>query len=288
MRSQIRFGFTMVELLIVLGIIVLLVSILLPALSAAREHARRVRCVSNLRQLTMAWLMYADEHKGHFCSAETQSTTAVKVFNTSKDSPWIDYHIGVDLDKSGPLGVGFWSWIADGKDAHDIPTGMLWPYLRHPQVYQCPNKVDPPNTWYAINAMLAGRVGTPLPYFTLGQLKHADRVFVFIEAQTHAEDGDGDFDADDVAIAGGRLHGGFGSPIYPDGYCQPLGLYHRLGSTNGTSISFADGHAIFWQYSSDNTTAVNGNHDAIRLDRSNPDVRQLMGWSGGPIPPGVQ
>ena len=56
-------AFTLVELLVVIGIIAALTAILLPALSAARETARRAVCLSNLRQLTAAWLMYAQEHK---------------------------------------------------------------------------------------------------------------------------------------------------------------------------------------------------------------------------------
>jgi prepilin-type N-terminal cleavage/methylation domain-containing protein len=53
-------GFTLVELLVVIGIIALLVSILLPALAAARIYARGVQCESNMRQLYYGYVMYAD------------------------------------------------------------------------------------------------------------------------------------------------------------------------------------------------------------------------------------
>ena|SRR5579863_6779110 len=64
-----RRAFTIVELLVVIGIIVLLIAILLPTLSRAREQANQTKCMSNMRQLGLGFIAYAGRHQqgGFIC-----------------------------------------------------------------------------------------------------------------------------------------------------------------------------------------------------------------------------
>ena len=66
-----RRGFTLIELLVVIAIIALLMAILMPALQRVRKQARAVVCKSNLKQWGAVFLMYTDDHNGHFMSGRT-------------------------------------------------------------------------------------------------------------------------------------------------------------------------------------------------------------------------
>ena len=83
-----RQAFTLVELLVVIGLIAVLVSLLLPVISKARSAAQSAACLSNLRQMGTAWTMYTSENRGRLMDYVWNSPT-------QPDRAWSGYWLGV-------------------------------------------------------------------------------------------------------------------------------------------------------------------------------------------------
>jgi prepilin-type N-terminal cleavage/methylation domain-containing protein len=83
-RFSIPGAFTLVELLVTVAVIAVLAGLLLPALTSAHERARRVHCVSNLRQIHLAITMYADEHQDWLPTTFEVKKTVLKADELAK------------------------------------------------------------------------------------------------------------------------------------------------------------------------------------------------------------
>jgi len=112
-------GFTLVELLVVIAIIALLMGILMPALSRARDQAKTIVCRSNLKNLALGWVMYVDDNEGNLIEGETSDDSKPLL------TGWAKYAMGSETD------------FVD-REKEGIKNGNLWPYIRNLDVYNCP------------------------------------------------------------------------------------------------------------------------------------------------------
>ena len=202
-----RRAFTLVELLVVVGIVALIVGILLPTMSRARGQARSTACVANLRQLALAAQHYALHNGGRFPVAK-----------------W---------------GADFWDFsIVNGKP---VP-GLLWRGHSDLRVQQCPgfdgraNSLDP-HTGYNYNTSYIGHgqgetVEAPAK---LDQVRDPGRTALF---------GDGEWAAGANKFMRAPLrHAGLDETLPSVRAAGTQGFRHR-GATN---VAFVDGHVESWR-----------------------------------------
>ncbi|MCK4914118.1 MAG: type II secretion system protein [Planctomycetes bacterium] len=119
-------GFTLVELLIVIGIIALLMAIMVPALNRAKEHAKNMVCKSNLKQYGIAGRMYIDDNDGFFASPHF-------FLQAKRDS-------NGNLDLNAIL-IGSCQWCneANWLDLQKVnEMGFMWPYFKNVKLHLCP------------------------------------------------------------------------------------------------------------------------------------------------------
>ena len=124
-------GFTLVELLVVIGIIALLISILLPSLNRAREAANSIKCLSNLRQLGLATTLFAADHKGFMptCSSDDLARQ-----NDPNHFKWAYRTSGNIMDSYSSLVAYMGRKFGDDNAFMNLPAGQS-------RVFQCPSDV---------------------------------------------------------------------------------------------------------------------------------------------------
>ncbi len=109
-RTHASQGFTLIELLVVIAIIAILASMLLPALSKAREKARQISCTANMKQLSLGQLMYAGDFDGY-------------IFASTK----------------GATGDTYGTWTKAQGEGQYMALSFYYPYINDKKVFQCPS-----------------------------------------------------------------------------------------------------------------------------------------------------
>jgi len=252
-------AFTLLELLAVIAIIAILAGILLPALASARERSRGIYCLSNTRQLTLAWQLYADDHDSllpyNLVMAGTTFRTNINWVNNVMD------------------------WYVTSSDNTNLATiteASLGSYVAGmTAIYHCPSdhalSADQAAAgWsgrirsYSMNAMVGnagtasltgGNVNNPgyKQFFKIEQMPRPSDIFVFLDEHPDSIN-DGYFiDRDGVPAVGWSASS------------VPNNEWHDLPASfhnKSAAFSFADGHALLHHWSSSTTVIPAAAHAA--------------------------
>lgn len=229
-------GFTLIELLVVIAIIAILASILLPALSKAKSIAQRTHCLNNVKQLTLAWKLFADDNEDRLVPNLGANETRWKRAN------WVN-------------NVMSWGGDRDNTNLTFITEGKLFPYVGDPKIYRCPSdkylsRIQKQMGWthrvrsYSINAYQGnpdllppppcdGDLVMHNPYLRAVKLAQIEagapsQIYVFVdESADYIDDGafyvhpserDAIWHWHDIPAS---YHNGFGSLSFADGHVDP-------------------------------------------------------------------
>jgi len=215
-------AFTLIELLVVIAIIAILMAVLMPALHRAREGGKRTQCLGNLKQMTLAWNMYADENDDKIVNGATGFSYSNQSWGDhSKELSWVN-----TFDNSN------WDVQIQG-----IREGALWPYVKNEKMYRCPTgrrgQAITYSIMFSMNAVnhpaTQGVQGAHVKKRTEIRPNQAQRL-VFID--------EGFMTSDAYAVHYDQEQWWDDAPV-------------RHG--DGATLSFADGHVDYWKWKGTDT-----------------------------------
>ena len=236
-------GFTLIELLVVIAVIALLLALLFPVLHSAREAGQRSVCLSNLRQLTLAWLAYADDYDGKLVQN-------IKCGMISGHLCW--------------LGGAFVNpWQTRSALIANPSKGALWPYIQDIDAYRCPRARRGHTATYSIVAAANGaRVeGTYLPNTgSVKELPLGKRVGSTVLRLSNLTDivspgaAQRTVFVDQCQMPRNTLDCDFHIEyLYPK---WSAGNPPPIRHSDGVTLSMADGHAEYWKWKARETVNI--------------------------------
>ena len=264
-------AFTLTELLVVIAVIALLLALLIPVLHSAREQGYRAVCLSNLKQLTLAWTAYATEY----------DSKLVRGIAFSMGIRSRDQHIIVVSE--GWIGPAFAFPTSRAALIEDPNKGALWPWIKDVDVYCCPR----------------GRKGHAVTYSTLVSANgdYVEGTYTKLGSQVLA--GGDAFgkrvgstmlkltSLTDIISPGASERAVFidfgqtpvGNDFYVH-YLYPKWRWHSpppIHHQNGGTFSMADGHVEYWRWRGKETVDM---PRMLYSTRSNPNLSSE--WLDGP------
>jgi prepilin-type N-terminal cleavage/methylation domain-containing protein/prepilin-type processing-associated H-X9-DG protein len=216
-----RKAFTLVELLVVIAIIALLMAILMPALERAREQGMRAVCLSSLKQMVLAWNMYADENDGRLVCGYTEEGGTF----AGRSGPWSPSGMHY---REHPWVLRDWEQIdlTELEKITAIKNGALYHYTKNVKLYKCPVALYYETRTYSIVDSMNGddyNGGPMLKHRT--EIRNPTNRIVFIE------------NSGATPVGAWSIY--WSRPAWRD---EPP-VRHGDGGTLG----FADGHSEYWK-----------------------------------------